>query len=76
MVEIDLEELREQIEQIQKGVDTINESGINETALYVLVQHSIGNYRGRKIPIHIIRTVFGGFEELQEFVFPEIEDVD
>lgn len=74
MNEEQLAELKQEVEAINKAVETIRDNGISWQALYLLVQQAAPTVSGKKIPIRTIRAVFDGFEALQEFVFPQDDD--
>ena len=76
--EWDLNELRETIESIDKGVKKLHQSGISHKVLMLLIQHAAptvhGNNSMRNLRVQEIEAVLVGLDKLKEFVYGEEEN--
>ena len=75
---MDFDELRAQVDAIAQSVNDLQQSGISDRALVLLIQASCPlvsvSGRDRKPGTMMIRAVMDGLANLDEFVFPTEED--
>jgi len=76
--DISLETLHTQISALQKGLNLLRKTGINDDLLYIALQrcaqrHYSDRYN-KTISIKIIRAVVSGIGDLGEYIFPSEEE--
>jgi len=72
-----VDEFRGKITAIQKAIRQIKRTGIEESVLYLIIQRSSQRFQKSRYtnPISVgdIKAVIAGIENLQEYMFVELE---
>lgn len=69
-----VEEFRSKITAIQKSVQQIKKTGMNENILYLIIQRSsqrfCSNRYSKPLSINDIKAIIAGIEDLPNYMFP------